>query len=232
MLSHELLSRYGALIVFFNVLASSLGLPFPSITTLMTIAASIALAQHDLSHTLLHFGALLGAAVAGGIIGDLAWFLVGRRYGKRTFRRVIELSPSTQGSITTVERYFARWGARVLVITRFVPGLSLVAVPLCGAMAIRTRSFLLHDCISISIWACVGLLLGAQLATHIDVLFSRVLDFGWQVAFVAFTPALFVSCRRFARRLPSVASKQVRRNERRLSSAHTSYEPHCLICDS
>ena len=69
MLSHELLSRYGALIVFFNVLASSLGLPFPSITTLMTIAASIALAQHDLSHTLLHFGALLGAAVAGGVIG-------------------------------------------------------------------------------------------------------------------------------------------------------------------
>ena len=42
MVSHELLSRYGALIVFFNVLASSLGLPFPSITTLMTIAASIA----------------------------------------------------------------------------------------------------------------------------------------------------------------------------------------------
>ena len=207
MVSHELLSRYGALIVFFNVLASSLGLPFPSITTLMTIAASIALAQQDFSHTLLHFGALLGAAVAGGVIGDLVWFLVGRRYGKRAFQRVIELSPSTQGSITTVERYFARWGARVLVITRFVPGLSLVAVPLCGATAIRTRSFLLHDCISISIWACVGLLLGALLATHVDVLFSRIFDFGWQTAFVAFSPTLFVLYRWFARRLPSVGQQ-------------------------
>ncbi|SDI28236.1 membrane protein DedA, SNARE-associated domain [Paraburkholderia steynii] len=207
MVSHELLSRYGALIIFFNVLASSLGLPFPSITTLMTIAASIALAQQDLSHTLLQFGALFGAAVAGGIIGDLVWFLLGRRYGKRAFRRVIELSPSTQGSITTVERYFARWGTRVLVITRFVPGLSLVAVPLCGATAIRTRSFLLHDCISISIWACVGLLLGALLATHIDMLLSSILRFGWQVAFVAFTPALFVLYRWFARRLLSVGQQ-------------------------
>ncbi|MHB9836958.1 DedA family protein [Paraburkholderia terrae] len=207
MVSHELLSRYGALIVFFNVLASSLGLPFPSITTLMTIAASIALAQQDLSHTLLHFGALLGAAVAGGVIGDLVWFLLGRRYGKRAFRRVNELLSSTQGSITTVERYFARWGTRVLVITRFVPGLSLVAVPLCGATEIRTHSFLLHDCISISIWACVGLLLGALLATHIDVLFSRVLHFGWQVAFVAFTPALFVLYRWFARWLLSVGQQ-------------------------
>jgi hypothetical protein len=53
----------------------------------------------------------------------------------------------------------------------------------------------------------VGLLLGALLATHVDVLFSRIFDFGWQTAFVAFAPTLFVLYRWFARRLPPVAQQ-------------------------
>ncbi|SOE56463.1 membrane protein DedA, SNARE-associated domain [Burkholderia sp. OK233] len=182
MFSHELLSQYGALIVFFSVLASSLGLPFPSITTLMTIGASITIARYDLARTLLHFAILLGAAVSGGVLGDFLWFQGGKRYGRRALQLVCKLSFARQSSVTRFEHFFSRRGARALMIVRFVPGLSLIAVPLCGAMAIKTRSFILHDCASVCIWACAGLLAGALLADRLDGLFARRHQSGWQVS--------------------------------------------------
>ncbi|GAU07264.1 hypothetical protein [Burkholderia stabilis] len=46
MISHELIARYGTLVVFLNVLGSSLGLPLPAIPTLITVGAGIALVTH------------------------------------------------------------------------------------------------------------------------------------------------------------------------------------------
>ncbi|CAE6686048.1 hypothetical protein R75461_04807 [Paraburkholderia nemoris] len=181
MFSHELLSRYGALIVFFSVLASSLGLPFPSITTLMTLGASIATARYDFARTLLHFVILLGAAVSGGVLGDFLWFQGGKHYGKRALQLICKLSFTRQSYIARFEYFFSRRGARALMIVRFVPGLSLIAVPLCGAMAIKTRSFILHDCASVSVWACAGLLAGALLADRLGALFAHLHQAGWQV---------------------------------------------------
>jgi membrane protein DedA with SNARE-associated domain len=182
MFTHELLSQYGALIVFFSVLASSLGLPFPSITALMTVGASIATARYDLARALLHFAILLAAAVSGGVLGDLLWFQGGKRYGRRALQLVCKLSFVKQSSVARFECFFSQRGARALMIVRFVPGLSLVAVPLCGAMAIKTRSFILHDCASVCIWACAGLLAGALLADRLHGLFARVHQSGWQVS--------------------------------------------------
>ncbi|MFM0674584.1 VTT domain-containing protein, partial [Paraburkholderia sediminicola] len=181
MFSHELLSQYGALIVFFSVLASSLGLPFPSITTLMTIGASIATARYDLAHTLLHFVILLGAAVSGGVLGDFLWFQGGKRYGRRALQLVCKLSFTGQRCVTRFETFLSRRGARGLMIVRFVPGLSLIAIPLCGAMAIKTRSFLLHDCVGVSIWACAGLLAGTLLAGRLASLIALLHQSGWQM---------------------------------------------------
>ncbi|MGF6759313.1 DedA family protein [Paraburkholderia sp. GAS42] len=200
MFSHELLSRYGALIVFLSVLASSLGLPFPSITTLMTIGASIAVARYDLARTLLHSVILLGAAVSGGVLGDLLWFQGGKRYGTRALQLVCKLSFTGQPCVTRFEYFFSRRGARALMIVRFVPGLSLIAVPLCGAMAIKTRSFILYDCASVSIWACAGLLAGALFAGRIDALFAHLRQSGWQVSLLGIVPVVLLSYMWLARR--------------------------------
>ncbi|MBB5502228.1 DedA family protein [Paraburkholderia sp. MM5384-R2] len=181
MFSHQLISQYGALILFFSMLASSLGLPFPSITTLMSIGASIAIARYDVARALLHFAIPLGAAVSGGVLGDFVWFQGGKRYGRRAIQLICKLSFARQSSVTRFEYFFSRRGARALVIVRFVPGLSLIAVPLCGAMTIKTRSFILHDCASVGIWACAGLLAGAMLADRLDGLFAWLHQSGWHV---------------------------------------------------
>lgn len=192
MMSHELIARYGTCVVFLNVLGSSLGLPLPAIPTLITVGAGTALVTHVGSSTLLHFLTILGAAVVGGLLGDLVWFQGGKRYGKRTLHTVCGLSPSREACVTTTERFFGRWGVRVLVVARFVPGLSLVAVPLCGAMAVRVRAFVLHDCAGIALWASIGLAIGTLFASQIDAIFATVARLGWQaLVVIGIAPVLY-----------------------------------------
>ncbi|CAN7672965.1 DedA family protein/thiosulfate sulfurtransferase GlpE [Trinickia sp. LjRoot230] len=174
MLSHELIARYGVLVVFLNVLGASLGLPLPVMPTLITVGAGVTIATTVLSSTLSHFAMMLGAAVIGGVVGDLIWFQGGRRYGERTLHAVCKLSLSREKCVRKTERFFGRWGVRVLIVARFVPGLSLVAVPLCGAMAVRLRSFVSHDCVGVALWASVGLAVGGIFASQIDMIFALV----------------------------------------------------------
>ncbi|CAB3808760.1 DedA family protein/thiosulfate sulfurtransferase GlpE [Paraburkholderia fynbosensis] len=200
MLSHELITRYGMLIVFLNFLGSSLGLPLPVTPTLITVGAGIALTSHVALSTLLHLAPMLAAAVMGGLLGDLIWYQGGKRYGERTLHTVCKLSLSRETCVSNTERFFGRWGVRVLIVARFVPGLSLVAVPLCGAMAVRLRSFVLHDCAGVALWASTGLAVGAIFASQIGVIFVLVSHLGWQALIaVGIVLALYVSyryCRR------------------------------------
>jgi membrane protein DedA with SNARE-associated domain len=201
MLSHEILNRYSTLIIFFNVLASSLGLPIPSTTILVTIAASVTLTHSGSVDTLLHFVVLLGIAVAGGLIGDFAWFLAGRRYGKHVQTLVSGLSPCLRNRTASFDVAFARFGPLVLVFARFVPGLSLVAAPLCGSMTIGTRSFIFHDCISIALWAFVSFIAGTLLARHIDSLLTHAFHCGWETIVLSVAAALFLLMRCITQRL-------------------------------
>jgi membrane protein DedA with SNARE-associated domain/rhodanese-related sulfurtransferase len=201
MLSHELIARYGMSVVFLNVLGSSLGLPLPVTPTLFTVGAGIALTTHVASSTFLHFGTILGAAVVGGVLGDLIWFQGGKRYGERALHTVCKLSLSGEKCVRKTERFFGRWGVRVLVVARFVPGLSLVAVPLCGAMAVRLRSFVLHDCAGIALWASVGLSIGAIFASQIDVVFVLVAHLGWRALIVIGIALVLYVLYRYCRRI-------------------------------
>jgi membrane protein DedA with SNARE-associated domain len=137
MLSHVLIARYGMLVVFLNVLGSSLGLPLPVIPTLITVAAGIALTTHAVSSALPHFRDDIGRRCGWRVLGDLVWFQGGKRYGERTLHTVCKLSLSRETCVRKTERFFGRWGVRVLVVARFVPDLWLVAVPLCGALGVR-----------------------------------------------------------------------------------------------
>nr|WP_310127031.1 DedA family protein/thiosulfate sulfurtransferase GlpE [Paraburkholderia terricola] len=200
-MSHELIARYGILVVFLNVLGSSLGLPLPVLPTLITVGASTALAMNLASSTYLNFATILGSAVIGGVLGDLVWFQGGKRYGERTLHTVCKLSLSRETCVRKTERFFGRWGVRVLIVARFVPGLSLVAVPLCGAMAVRLRSFVLHDCVGVALWAFVGLAIGALFASQIDVVFVLISRLGWQALIVIATALMLYVLYRYCRRI-------------------------------
>jgi membrane protein DedA with SNARE-associated domain len=179
MLTQEFMARYGVLIVFINVFGSSLGLPIPATPTLVLAGAGIALAADGLSSTSAQFGVMIGSAVIGGALADFVWFQGSKRFGERTLHGLGKLLAPRPDKVKSVERFLGNSAVRVLLIARFVPGLALFSVLLCGTKAVRLRSFVLHDCVGIGLWAAAALMAGGLSAPQIEKTFATLWHFGW-----------------------------------------------------
>jgi membrane protein DedA with SNARE-associated domain/rhodanese-related sulfurtransferase len=169
MLLHDLVARYGAIIVFVNSLAASLGLPVPAMPTFVVFGAMAALHPESVGAQV---ATVLVLAIFGTLIGDSVWFFGGRLYGGSTLKTLCKLSLSRDSCVKKSERFFGRWGVRVLTVSKFVPGLSIISVPMAGAMGTRYRTFLAHDGVGIALWSGAGLLLGVLLSHQIDMLLA------------------------------------------------------------
>ncbi|MCC4619534.1 DedA family protein/thiosulfate sulfurtransferase GlpE [Xanthomonas cassavae CFBP 4642] len=170
-----LIEQYGLALVFANVLALSLGLPVPALPTLVLVGAGYALAGG--SDAWLAGLAAWGVSVLASLLGDLAWYLAGRRFGNRTLQSLCRLSLSRDTCMKQTERFFSRWGVRVLAVAKFVPGLSMVSVPMAGASQVRL-AFLRYDAFGAALWALSGLSLGALFADQVQDVLAFLSELG------------------------------------------------------
>jgi membrane protein DedA with SNARE-associated domain/rhodanese-related sulfurtransferase len=163
MASHiiALIAEYGALLVFFNVLVEQAGLPVPAVPTMVVAGALAANGQLSLP-------GVVAAAVLGCLLSDLVWYWAGRRYGSGVMRTICRISLSPDSCVKQSELRFQRWRGRVLLIAKFVPGLSTVAPPLVGAMGLRPWAFITLDVAGSLIWAGVAIGLGYAFSAQID----------------------------------------------------------------
>jgi len=195
---HDLVASYGPLLVFINVLAASLGLPVPALPTLIFVGASIAMAPGEVWSSLL---LALATSVVASLVGDTVWFKAGRRYGGKTLQTLCKVSLSRDTCVKQTERFFGRWGARVLFVAKFIPGLSMVSVPLAGAMGVRYSTFLQYDGVGAGLWAAAGLALGAIFAYQLDLLFALLGLYGRDAAATAAVLlVLYIGYRWYSRR--------------------------------
>ncbi|MFM0053818.1 DedA family protein/thiosulfate sulfurtransferase GlpE [Caballeronia grimmiae] len=201
MLLHQLVDRFGPIIVFINVMGSALGLPVPAMPTMIIVGASIALMAVNGAAFWTPLLGVLAVAVAGGVLGDFVWFQGGRKYGDRTLKTICKLSLSRDTCVKKTERFFGRWGVRILLVAKFIPGLSLVSVPLAGAMGVRLRSFIAHDGAGIALWGAVGLSVGVLFAAELEMVFAMISRLGRQAGMVvAVLLAIYVTYRWWRRR--------------------------------
>ena len=163
-MAHEiiaLLAQYGLLLVFCNVLVEQAGVPVPALPTLVVAGALAANGQ-------LPAGGVVLAAVLACLISDLAWYAAGRRFGGRVLRTICRISLSPDSCVKQSELHYQRWRGRILLVAKFVPGLSTVAPPLMGAMGLRLRSFILLDMLGSLLWAGLMIGLGYLFAAQVD----------------------------------------------------------------
>jgi Uncharacterized membrane-associated protein len=173
-MAHEiiaLIAQYGLLLVFFNVLAEQAGVPVPAVPTMIVAGA---LAANDR----LPVAAVVLAAVLACLLSDLAWYWAGRRFGSGVMRTLCRISLSPDSCVKQSELRFQRWRGRVLLIAKFVPGLSTVAPPLVGAMGLRMPTFLLLDGLGSLLWAGLAVGLGYAFAAQIDVVLAALASAG------------------------------------------------------
>jgi membrane protein DedA with SNARE-associated domain/rhodanese-related sulfurtransferase len=157
-----LIHDYGVLVVFAAVLVEGIGVPVPSFAVVV-LAASV------LDHA--HLGSIFLAAFIAGLLTDLAWYWAGHRLGYKLLRTLCRVSLSTDSCVQRTESVFLRWGLSSLLVARFLPGYSLVAQPLAGALRQPFVPFLFYDLVGMVVWCVAGIVLGAVFSSAVgDVL--------------------------------------------------------------
>jgi membrane protein DedA with SNARE-associated domain/rhodanese-related sulfurtransferase len=157
----ELIAEYGLLLVFLNVLVEQAGAPLPAVPTLVVAGALSSTGK-------LPLGAIILAALIACLLADLAWYWAGRRFGATVMRTLCRISLSPDSCVKQSELRFQRWRGQILLIAKFVPGLSTIAPPLVGAMHLRPWVFVLMDGIGSLLWIGVIVGLGYAFAHQID----------------------------------------------------------------
>ncbi|MBN3803342.1 hypothetical protein GXB81_09780 [Paraburkholderia sp. Ac-20336] len=207
---HDLVEQYGPALVFVNVLAAALGLPVPAMPSLVLFGAMAAMHPGSVGTQLMP---VLVLSIFATLIGDSAWYLAGRIYGGNTLKTICRLSLSRDTCVKKTERFFGRWGVRVLAIAKFVPGLSIVSIPMAGAMGTRYRTFLSYDGIGAALWSGTGLIIGALFSRQIDMLFAVAGRLGRTAALIVVALLLLYAAYRWIRRRQLLATLESGRIE-------------------
>ncbi len=156
----------GPFIALASVLAGSLGVPVSTFAALVFVGSLLAQG---------HGGVELGgmvflAAMAGAVVGDVTWFFAGRRYGTSVLRLICRLSLSRDSCVRRTADTFARHGVKVLLLARFVPGLSVLSAPLAGASGVALPKFISYAETGAAIWIGCALALGFFFSDQIGAL--------------------------------------------------------------
>lgn len=140
------LAEFGLLVVTLNVAADAAGLPLPSFPLLLVTGALAAQGGPSV-------GAVLAAALAGALAADLAWYALGRVQGRRLLATLCRISLSPDSCVRQTETIYLRYGAKSLLVAKFIPGFAVIAASMAGQMRIPLRTFLLIDALGILLWS-------------------------------------------------------------------------------
>jgi membrane protein DedA with SNARE-associated domain/rhodanese-related sulfurtransferase len=165
------LEHVGVAAVFVFVLVEQGGLPLPAYPLLIVAGAWSARGGAPIAW-------IMGVAVAACLIADLAWHAAGRRLGSRVLRAMCKLSLEPDSCVSGTERVFMRFGTRVLVFAKFVPGLGAVATAMSGVVGASLVGFVAYDAIGATVWAGIGVAIGAIFHDAVESVFTELATLG------------------------------------------------------
>lgn len=176
-----LLARWDVALVFAVALAEQAGIP--------VAAGPILVAAGALAHTGgLRPEMVVLSAIVGCLVSDHAWFIAGRRYGRSLLSGLCRISISPDTCVQRTDDLIARHGAPLLLVAKFIPGVSAVSIPTAAAMGLAYRRFILFDFAGCAIWS--GVYIGAGMIFSTEV--RRLLDAMAQVGGVSLLVVLLL----------------------------------------
>ncbi len=195
-----LLVGHGALIIFVVTLVARIGAPVPA-SPLLVVAGSLVMAGQ------ISVVAALGTSIAANLLGDGAWFLAGRRHGYRVMRQLCRISLSPDSCVRQSESLITRWGGSSLIAAKFVPGVSVIAAPMAGALGMSSVRFVAFEVVAALAWTVAFMALGMVFSDQIQQIFDIMAETGWLatvvliLALAAIVAVRYRQRRRFLREL-------------------------------
>jgi membrane protein DedA with SNARE-associated domain len=148
----EFVATYGIWLVAAFIALETIGAPLPAEAALMA-AAFLAARTHDFA-----IWTLIAAGVLAAVVGNVAGFWLGRRFGPRLLLRHGARFGLTEHRIKIGQWLFVRYGGRFVFTARFLPFLRNMAAVLAGANSMSPPKFYLVSGIAAAAWVmCYGL---------------------------------------------------------------------------
>ena len=182
------ISVYGVWLVAAFIALETVGFPFPAEAALMA-AAIFAARTHELDISL-----LIAVGILAAIVGNVAGFWFGRRFGSQLLLRYGNRVGLTAQRIRIGQWLFERYGGRFVFAARFLPFLRNMVAVLAGANRMPAHRFQLASGTAAVVWVLVYGLgtyhLGAAFA---DLAAPAAVVLGAAAAVILFgVPALIV----------------------------------------
>lgn len=186
-------ANLGPPVLFLLVLLQQAGVPYP-ITPVLIVAGAVSVHGH------LPAAAVIALAVGAAFIADLGWYTAGFRFGGRALKALCALSLSPDSCVSDTERWFSRFGTRVLVVAKFVPGLGLISTAMAGVARASLDGFFIYDLIGNTLWATAAVGLGVLFHGAVGDILRVLSDLGyWGIAVLAVALAAFIAVKLWQR---------------------------------
>lgn len=108
---------------------------------------------------------VFGAAVLGSIVGSMAAWWMGRRFGHASMR-LLARSERAQRLHARAERLYLNHGSRVLALNRFLPGARAFFLPLAGMGNMSGRRVFIWSTVGNVLYCALIAVVGAFLASR------------------------------------------------------------------
>lgn len=167
----QTLLHHGYSLLFCWVLAEQCGLPIPAIPVLLAAGALSATGEFNLFVS----GLLI---VTASLIGDLGWYVLGRKRGMKVLNLLCKLSLEPDSCVRQTEAAFSKAGMRSLLIAKFIPGLSTAAPPLAGVFGVSPLRFLVFDLLGTVLWAGSFLAVGWLFSHQVEMVTEKLIQLG------------------------------------------------------
>ena len=160
------LTAHGYVVLFAWVAAEMLGVPLP--TAPLLLATGVLTATGRLS-----FPTAWILGVLACFIGDAVWYSIGRMWGAGVLRGLVRRISFESGSCSRrASEFVGRYGSRTMLLSKFVPGVNIVAVSLTASSGTTLPAFLPYDIPGSIVYVGAYLFLGRMLGARIQTLSS------------------------------------------------------------
>jgi membrane-associated protein len=111
----------------------------------------------------LNLGVVVTGVFLAAVAGAQAAYAIGRRGGPALFRRP-DSRLFKQEHVRRAQRYFDEYGAKTIVVARFIPVVRTFANPIAGVAAMPAGTFAVYNAVGAALWAgavtTLGFILG------------------------------------------------------------------------
>lgn len=167
----EFLLHHGYSVLIAFVFAEQIGLPVPALPILLAMGALAGAGR--LSYVL-----ALAGAIAASLLADTVWYWLGRKRGYSVLHLICRIALEPDSCVRQTQNVFARFGARSLLVAKFVPGLSTAAPPLAGLFRMHLARFLAADGAGAAIWVITFSGIGYIFREQLEVAAQYALGWG------------------------------------------------------